>query len=138
MAMGGQHHSSAASHPEKINVTHFTAGWVGPRASLNACGKPRCHRDSITGPSSPQPVAVAIHTLLHVKVAAPPSYVHMISTAPSEEGQNLKTKSMNAAFGNSLSISKCYINTNMINYKKRHFFDRDKFACLVNIRQAEY
>jgi hypothetical protein len=31
--------------------------WVGPRAGLDGCGKSRPNRDSITGPSSPLPVA---------------------------------------------------------------------------------
>ena len=30
----------------------------GPRAGLDRCGKSRPHRDSIPGPSSPQPVAI--------------------------------------------------------------------------------
>jgi len=28
-------------------------GWVGPRAGLDGCRKPRLHLDSIPGPSSP-------------------------------------------------------------------------------------
>jgi hypothetical protein len=32
--------------------TYCTGGWVGPRAGLNVCEKPRPHRDSIPGPSS--------------------------------------------------------------------------------------
>ena len=31
---------------------------MGPRAGLDRCGKSRPHRDSIPGPSSPQPVAI--------------------------------------------------------------------------------
>jgi hypothetical protein len=31
---------------------------VGPRAGLDRCGKSRPHRDSIPGPSRPQPVAI--------------------------------------------------------------------------------
>ena len=31
---------------------------MGPRAGLEKCGKSRPHRDSISGPSSPQPVAI--------------------------------------------------------------------------------
>ena len=38
--------------------THCTGGWVGPRAILDWCGKSLSHRDSIAGPSSPQPVAM--------------------------------------------------------------------------------
>jgi hypothetical protein len=31
---------------------NFTAEWVGPRARLVGCVKPRPHRDSIPGPSN--------------------------------------------------------------------------------------
>jgi hypothetical protein len=40
------------SLPRKRPGTHFTGGWVDPRAGLNRCGKSRLHRDSIPGPSS--------------------------------------------------------------------------------------
>jgi hypothetical protein len=33
--------------------THWTGGWVGPRAGLDVCEKSRPYRDSISGPSSP-------------------------------------------------------------------------------------
>ena len=33
--------------------THRIGGWVGPRASLDGCGKSRLHRVSIPGPSTP-------------------------------------------------------------------------------------
>ena len=32
--------------------------WVGPRAGLDRCGKPRPHRDSIPGRSSPYRIAI--------------------------------------------------------------------------------
>ena len=41
------------SLPRERPGTHCTGGLVGPRASLDRCGKPRPHRDSIPGPSSP-------------------------------------------------------------------------------------
>ena len=50
--------------------THCTVGWVGFRAGLDRCGKPRLHRDQIPGPSSPQ--AVAIPTTLPC-----PLYIYM-------------------------------------------------------------
>ena len=53
MRVGGQIHSPAALPPGKGPGTHCTAGWVGPRFGLDDCGKPRPHRDSIPGPSSP-------------------------------------------------------------------------------------
>jgi hypothetical protein len=53
MGMGGQSHFPAALPQEKKASTHFTGGWVGPRASLDGCRKSRQRRDSIHGPSSP-------------------------------------------------------------------------------------
>jgi hypothetical protein len=47
MVVGGQRHASA-----DLPGTHFTGGWVGPRAVLDGCGKSRFHRYSIPGPSS--------------------------------------------------------------------------------------
>jgi hypothetical protein len=47
-------------HPNKINGTHCTGGWVGPGAGLDRCRKFRPHRDSIPGPSSPWPVTIPI------------------------------------------------------------------------------
>jgi len=43
--------------PEKPG-THCTGGWMGPRVSLDRCGKPGPHRKSIPGPSSPYSVAI--------------------------------------------------------------------------------
>ena len=40
MRMGSQRHAPAALAPGKTG-THFTGGWVGPRASLEKCGKSR-------------------------------------------------------------------------------------------------
>jgi len=40
-------------YPRERPGTHCTGGWVGPRASLDGCGEPRSHRDSIPVPSSP-------------------------------------------------------------------------------------
>jgi hypothetical protein len=39
--------------PGKRPSTHCTGGWVGPRASLDGCGKSCPHWDSIPGPSTP-------------------------------------------------------------------------------------
>jgi hypothetical protein len=33
--MSGQQHAPAALYPRERPVTHFTAGWVGPRAGLD-------------------------------------------------------------------------------------------------------
>jgi hypothetical protein len=41
--------------------THCTGGWVGPRASLDGCGKCQLRRDLIPGSSSPLRVAVPAH-----------------------------------------------------------------------------
>jgi hypothetical protein len=47
-----------AALPPRMSGTHGIGGWVCLRASLHACGKSRLHRDSISGPSRPWPVAV--------------------------------------------------------------------------------
>ena len=49
---------SGRSLPSGKTHTHYTGGWVGPRAGLDRCGKSRPYRDSIPGPSIPQPVAI--------------------------------------------------------------------------------
>jgi hypothetical protein len=65
MGMGGQHHAPAALSPGKRPRTHFIGGWVGPRAGLDGCRKSRSRRNSIPGPSSPQPVAIPIELSRH-------------------------------------------------------------------------
>jgi hypothetical protein len=40
-------------YPRERPGTHYTGGWVGPRAGLDVCEKSRPHRDSIPGPSIP-------------------------------------------------------------------------------------
>ena len=45
-------------YPRERPGTRCIGGWVGLRAGLDRCIKPRPHRDSIPGPSSPQPVAI--------------------------------------------------------------------------------
>ena len=44
--VSGQQHAPAELYPREKPGTHFTGGWVGPRAGL-ARGKSRPHRDSI-------------------------------------------------------------------------------------------
>ena len=44
-------------YPRERPCTHCIGGWMGPRAGLDGCGKSRPYRDSIPGPSIPQPVA---------------------------------------------------------------------------------
>jgi hypothetical protein len=39
--------------PRERPGTHYTGGWVGPRAGLDVCEKSRPYRDSFPGPSSP-------------------------------------------------------------------------------------
>src|SRR5215510_8248715 len=45
-------------YPRERPSTHCTKGWVGPTAGLDVCEKSRPQRDSIPGPSIPQPVAI--------------------------------------------------------------------------------
>ena len=54
----GQCHAPAALYTRERPGTHCAGGWVGLRAGLDRYGKSRPHRDSIPGPSSPQPVAI--------------------------------------------------------------------------------
>jgi hypothetical protein len=44
--VSGQQHASAALYPRERPSTHFTGGWVGPRAGLDGL-KISSHRDSI-------------------------------------------------------------------------------------------
>ena len=55
MGVGGQHHAPAALRPGERRGTHFTGGWVGPRAGLDGCGKSRSPPEF--DPRTVQPVA---------------------------------------------------------------------------------
>jgi len=55
MEMGDQRHASAGLLPEKRTKTHCTGDWVGPRASLDRCGK--SHPPPGSDPRTVQPVA---------------------------------------------------------------------------------
>jgi len=57
-----QQHAPPALYPLERPGTHFTEGWVGPRAGLDRCGKSLPHRDSI--PERPTRSSVAIPTEL--------------------------------------------------------------------------
>ena len=41
MVVGGQRHTLAALYPRERPGTHCIGGWVGLRAGLDSCGKPR-------------------------------------------------------------------------------------------------
>jgi len=58
MGLGGQRHTPAALIPRKRRGTHRILGWVGPRASMDGCGKSRPPPGSDPGPSSPQRVDI--------------------------------------------------------------------------------
>ena len=49
MRMGDKRLAAAGLTPGKRPGTLCTGGWMGPRAGLSGCGKPRHHRDSIPG-----------------------------------------------------------------------------------------
>jgi len=51
--VGGQRHSPATLPPGERPGTHYIGGWVGPRGSLDGCGKSWPHWNSIPRPSSP-------------------------------------------------------------------------------------
>ena len=59
--VSGQQHAPAALYPRERPGTHFTGGWVGPRAGLDD-GKFRPHRNSI--PDRPAHSSVAMPTEL--------------------------------------------------------------------------
>ena len=50
--------------PGKRPGTQFTVDWVGPRASLDGCGKSRNRRDSTSGPSILYRVAILTYRRL--------------------------------------------------------------------------
>ena len=52
MGVGDQRHAPADLPPGKRAGSHYTGGWVGPRAGLDGCEKYCPYRDSIPGPSS--------------------------------------------------------------------------------------
>jgi len=54
----GQQHGPAALYPRERPGTHFTGGWVGPRAGLDGRKKSRRHRDSIPDRLAPSSVAI--------------------------------------------------------------------------------
>ena len=54
----GSASSPAATYPRERLGAHFTGGWVSLSAGLDRYGKSRPHRDSISGPTSPQAVAI--------------------------------------------------------------------------------
>ena len=56
MGVGGQLYAPAALPTRKSPGTHCTGGWVGPRASLDGCGKSRSPPPGFD-PRTVQPVA---------------------------------------------------------------------------------
>jgi len=60
--MSGQSHDPTTLYPRERPGTHFTGGWVGPRAGLDRCGNTRPHRVSI--PERPARSSVTITTEL--------------------------------------------------------------------------
>jgi hypothetical protein len=52
-AVAGQRHASVAVPPVKTRGAPCMGGWVGLGACPDGHGKPRSHRHSVAGPSSP-------------------------------------------------------------------------------------
>jgi len=48
-----QLHAPSVLYSRERPGTHFTGGWMDPRAGLDRCGKSRLYRDSIPVPSRP-------------------------------------------------------------------------------------
>jgi hypothetical protein len=55
--MRGQRHAPVALYPRERPGTHCTRGWVGPRAGLERCEKPRPPPPPGFDPRTVQPVA---------------------------------------------------------------------------------
>jgi len=51
--MGGQYHVMATSLLGRRPSTHYTGGWVGPRAGLSSWRKSHIHQVLIPRPPSP-------------------------------------------------------------------------------------
>jgi len=60
--VSGQQHAPAALYPRQRHGTHFTGGWVGPRAGLDG-RKISSPRDSIPGPSNSFKTPIQIPTI---------------------------------------------------------------------------
>ena len=88
MWVGGQRHAPAVLTQERPG-THYTAGWVGFRVSLDGGGKLRPHRDSIPRPTRP-------------KIGAVP-------TAP-QRSERCNGKQMSFLIGNKYCKLYCYLN----------------------------
>ena len=78
----GQQHASATLYPREKPCSHFTEGWVGPRASLDMCGKSRPHRYSIPDRPAPsqslyrlsylRPLYIYIYIYIYILMFNPP------------------------------------------------------------------
>jgi len=79
--VGGECHPPATLPGGKGPGTHCIGGWVGPRAGLDRCGKSRPHRHSrVTGPSSPQLVAIPTELSRPTIVASNNKQSHKLSS----------------------------------------------------------
>ena len=52
MGVGGQSCPGRFTPGKRAGI-HFVGKWVGPRAGMEGCEKPRTSRNSIPGPQSP-------------------------------------------------------------------------------------
>lgn len=59
MVVAGQIHAPAALTPGKRHGTHRTEGLVGPKASTDEWCKCHLHRESVSRPSRPKPIAIS-------------------------------------------------------------------------------
>ena len=91
-----------ATYPWGISRARFIVGWVGPRASLDGCGKSRQCRDSI--PELPRPYRVPILTMLSQS-----------TTTLNKVPQN---KSDNEALGRIFRGSRCTLTNGKCEYIK--------------------
>jgi hypothetical protein len=122
-------------NPGKDPVPIVQEGWVGPRANLDVCEKSRPHRDSIPGPSSPQPVAIPteLSRPLHVKYPIFLSDLNQILTFLKQ----VLMKIANKGFDGNLSTYfrfDTYVRTDRNDKSNKRFF----FAIMRTRRKMHY
>jgi len=82
----GQQHAPAVLYPPERPGTHFTGGWVGPRAGLDGCGKSHPHRDSI--PDRP----ARSQSLYRLSYRAHKIKLHILLIIEAQQGYLTRTK----------------------------------------------
>ena len=85
--VSGQQHAPATLYPRVRPGTHFIGGWVGPRAGLDQCGKPRPPQGF--DPRTVQPVASG-YTDRAIPAHVGDQYGKFFTSLPRDYSANLK------------------------------------------------